>query len=103
MLHRQHHTTAVGYRIGILSGLRRKLEYIWHGKGNAISQQLQAFLQVYGGELSEEYRRELAGYLAGLGSFSQREKYLRHSQVYRQKRSEDWKFRILYLMGKYDL
>lgn len=103
VLHRQHGDNAVGYRIGALAGIRRKLEYIQEGKGNAISRQLQAFSEEYGGELPEEYRRELASYLNGLGSFAKRLAYLRNSRVYRQKRSEDWKFRLLYAVGKYDL
>lgn len=103
VLHRQHGGNTVGYQIGTLAGLRKKIEYIQHGKGNAISQQLQAFLQIYDKELPEEYRQELIEYLTGLGSFSRRKRYLYHSQVYRQKKSEDWKFRMLYLMGKYDL
>lgn len=103
VLHRQHGDNAVGYKLGAISSLQRKLEYIRQGKGNAISQQLQAFSQIYDGELPEEYGQELANYLWGFGSLSKRLGYLRKSRVYRQKKSEDWKFRLLYALGKYDL
>jgi len=103
VFHRQHSGNAVGYRIGAFAGFQRKLEYIRQGKGNVISQQLRAFLQTYSGELLEEYQRELIGYLGGLGSLPKRLDYLRKSRVYRQKKSEDWKFRLLYAAGKYNL
>lgn len=103
VLHRQHGDNAVGYRMGSLAGIRRKLEYIQEGKGNAISQQLKAFSEEYDGELPEEYQRELVNYLNGLGNITKRLDYLCKCHVYRQKKSEDWKFRLLYAAGKYDL
>ncbi len=103
VLHRQHGNNAVGYQLGVLAGFQRKLKYIRQGKGSAISQQLQAFLQAYDGELPKEYQQELIGYLGGLGKLFKRLGYLRKSRVYRQKKSEDWKFRVLYAVGKYDL
>lgn len=103
VFHRQHGNNAVGYQLGALAGIRKKLKYIRGGKGNAISQQLQAFSQKYEGELPEEYQRELTDYLKGLGCLSKRLGYLRKSRVYRQEKSEDWKFRLLYAVGKYDL
>ncbi len=103
VLHRQHGNNAVGYKLGTLAGIQRKLEYILQGKGNAISQQLHSFSQIYDGELPEEYQQELTNYLKGLGSLSKRLGYLRKGRVYRQEKSEDWKFRLLYAMGKYDL
>lgn len=103
VLHRQHGDNAVGYQLGFWGSLRKKLRYIRQGKGNAISRQIQAFYGFYQNEMPEEYRQETAQYLAGLHSFPARLHYLHVCRVYRQKRSDDWKFRILYLLGKYDL
>jgi len=103
VLHRQHSSNAVGYRLGVLGGLKKKLHYIREGKGNAISQQLNAFFAAYEKELSAQYREEILQYLEGLGTLPGRIRYLRHSRLYRQKRVEDFAFRALYLFGKYDL
>jgi len=103
VLHRQHGKNTVGYRLGTLAGLKKKIHYIREGKGNAISRQLNVFLNTYERELHSEYREETVRYLDGLGKFSKRVGYLKHSRIYRQRGFEDYIFRILYLLGKYDL
>ena len=103
VLHRQHGDNAVGYQLGFWGSLHKKLRYIRQGKGNAISRQIQAFYDFYKEELPEEYSLETARYLAGLHTLSSRLKYLSSCQIYRQNRSDDWKFRLLYLFGKYNL
>lgn len=103
VLHRQHGDNTVGYQRGFWRGLRKKLRYIRQGKGNSISCQIQAFYSFYGPEMPEEYRQETERYLAGLHALPDRMRYLRFCRVYRQDRSDDWKFRFLYLLGKYDL
>lgn len=103
VLHRQHGGNAVGYQRGWLAGLMKKLRYIRDGKGNAITCQLKAFFEAYGEELPEEFREETSRYLDGLGTFGKRLNYVRRSRVYRQKGPENLIFRLLYLLGKYDL
>lgn len=103
VLHRQHSRNAVGYQLGAFKRFWKKLSYLRSGKGNAISRQLKAFAKIYNNELPQEYQQELNNYLEGLGNFSCRLNYLKKSRVYRQEKKEDWKFRLLYLVGKYDL
>jgi len=103
VLHRQHGGNTIGYRLGTLAGLKKKIHNIREGKGNAISRQINMFLNTYKGELRPEYREEAARYLDGLGKISTRAAYLTHSRIYRQSSVEDCAFRILYLFGKYDL
>lgn len=103
VLHRQHGDNAVGYQRGWLAGLLRKLRYIRDGKGNSITRQLDAFFNAYGEELPEELKEETTRFLKGLGAFGKRLSYLQRSRVYRQKGLENAAFRLLYLLGKYDL
>ncbi len=103
VLHRQHGCNAVGYKQGAWTTLKRRLNYIRDGKGNAISRQLKLFLEQYGSELSKEYRGETQAYLDGVKTVISRVRYLRHRSVFRQKRSENWKFCVLYLLGKYNV
>jgi len=103
VLHRQHGQNSVGYRLGWLQSLQKKITYIAEGKGNAISLQLSAFLKKYGDLLPIEYRYELERYLQGLHGISKRLDYLGNSHIFRQKGVEDLVFRILYFLGKYDI
>ena len=101
VLHRQHSGNAVGYQLGFCGSLKKRLGYLRQGKGNAISFQLQAFLSCYETELPEMFRQETVNYLKSLEHLSTRMRYLSTSRVYRQDRRDDWKFRLLYLLGKY--
>ncbi len=103
VLHRQHGDNAVGYKTGYINMLRRRLRYIKEGKGNAISKQLKLFYEQYKDEMPEEYRTETENYLNGLRSVRHRFRYLKHRRIFRQKKSEDRKFCMLYLLGKYNL
>ena len=101
VLHRQHGNNAVGYQLSPLAGLIKKIRLIHEGKGNAISCQLVAFLEVYGLQIPVDYRKETEAFLQGLGSFYKRLKYMSNCRVFRQKKSENFAFRLLYLYGKY--
>lgn len=103
VLHRQHSGNAVGYQMGAWRKFCRRIGYIKQRKGNAISQQLLAFYTLYKEDLPLPYRQELEQYLNGLQGFFARAKYIPKCQVYRQNHGDDWKFRLLYLLGKYNL
>ena len=102
VLHRQHGNNAVGYRQSFLEKFSRRLRYIRQGKGGAISRQIAAFYALYGDVLVDEYCQEAVCYLKGLQTFPKRISYLRSCRVYRQQHGDDWKFRLLYLLGKYN-
>jgi len=103
VLHRQHGNNTVGYQLGFWGSLRKKLRYIRQGKGNSISFQIQSFYLFYYEQMPEEYRQETERYLEGLKSLPARLRYLTSCRVYRQEWQDDWKFRLLYLLGKYNL
>ena len=103
VLHRQHHNNAVGYSSSPFFDVKKRLRYIKEGKGNKISCQIKAFYRAFREELPDEYRSEIESYLGGLANFVTRQHYLSRTRIYRQNRQEDWKFRILYLLGKYAL
>lgn len=103
VLHRQHTGNAVGYQMSPWREFYRRVGYIRQKKGNAISRQLLAFYALYKNSLPLPYAQELAQYLIGLQGFRTRLKYIRSCRVYRQNKRDDWKFRLLYLFGKYDL
>lgn len=103
VLHRQHGNNSVGYRLTFFSQLTQRMQALRQGKGNAVSRQLLAFHDSWGDVLAKEYAQELRDYLNSLGDFFSRSTYLRRSRVFRQKPMEDRAFRLLYLLGKYNL
>ena len=103
VLHRQHENNAVGYQLHVFGNVVKRLLYIHDGKGNKISRQIYAFYQNFRDRMPEEYRTEVERYLSGLTNVWSRLQYLKCCRVYRQQQSDDWKFRVLYLLGKYNL
>jgi len=103
VLHRQHGKNAVGMRTGRLISFRRKLRYIREGRGNAFSKQLFAFYCRYQSDLSEEYRNETERFFGSMECFASRLRYILGCKAYRQKKTDTWLFKILYLLGKYKL
>jgi glycosyltransferase involved in cell wall biosynthesis len=103
VLHRQHGDNAVGYKLGTIENLNKKLRYIRQGKGNAVSIQLEAFLKTYMKQLPDDYREETEQYLCGLNSVAGRLSYLKKCKLFRQRHSEDLMFRLMYLIGKYNV
>ncbi len=103
VLHRQHGNNTVGYQRRAWNMLRRRLHYILEGKGNAISIQARAFYLLFGDIIPEEYARELKNFLEGTKNIKTRFNYMRNAYIYRQEKHDDWKFWLLYLLGKYNL
>ena len=103
VLHRQHGDNSVGYQLGLFFRLKQRIQALKQGKGNTISRQLLAFRNSWGVALPKEYAQELEDYLDSLGGFFSRGAYLCRSRVFRQKTIENQAFRLLYLLGKYNL
>lgn len=102
VLHRQHGQNTVGYRLGFAARLRQRISYIRAGKGNSISVQIYSFYQCYKPYIKQEYAEEIERYLHNKSLFN-RLFYVKNHKVYRQKRSENFAFWVLYLLGKYNL
>ena len=103
VLHRIHDANAVGVSRGFLESLARRISYIRAGRGNAFSKQLDAFYQIFGTELPDEYRAETEKFLGAQSNIVSRLHYVLSCKAYRQSIREDLAFRCLYLMGKYKL
>lgn len=103
VLHRIHDANAVGVSRGFLESLAGRISYIRAGRGNAFSKQLDAFYQIFGTELPDEYRAETEKFLGAQSNIVSRLHYVLSCKAYRQSIREDLAFRCLYLMGKYKL
>lgn len=103
VLHRQHINNTVGYGTNIFSSIKKKLQYLFDGKGHEITKQLYSFYHQYSHQLPLEYRDELEKYIAGSGSFKNGIKYIVNHKTFRQKNSENILFSLLYLSGAYKL
>lgn len=101
--HRQHSANAVGYRLSTWKKVRKRLNWIYNGKGNAISKQIESFYSLYADLLPEAYRIETEHYLNYNKRLITRIIYTVTCKAYRQQPIENILFKLLYLIGKYRL
>lgn len=101
--HRQHGQNAVGFKMGLIPSLVRRLKYIAQGRGNAFSKQLKAFYLHYSDLLSQEIRDEIEDYFNSMRSVVSRIRYVGRCKAYRQNTAENMMFKILYVIGKYNV
>ena len=100
--HRQHGQNAVGFKMGLIPSLGRRLKYIVQGRGNAFSRQLRAFYHHYSDLLNQEIQDEIEDYFLSMRNIFSRIQYIKRCKAYRQNTAEDIVFKILYVIGKYN-
>ena len=103
VLHRQHGNNEVGCVTNPLQRTWKRLRSLREGKGNAITIQLQAFYQQYGMRLPDDFQLETLRYLDCQDSIIRRIQYAMTCHAYRQETIENILFKILYIMGKYQV
>lgn len=101
--HRQHGKNSVGYQTNFISKTITRIRKLKCKDANAISRQLQAFYIRYNDVIKEEYKLELKKYLNNLKSIFMRIRYISVCKAYRQTLFETFMFKILYILGKYNI
>lgn len=101
--HRQHGGNAVGYQVNLWKQTLQRFRKVRSDKGNSISRQLRAFYNLYGQSLGEENKREAERFFTCQVNPFKRIGYVATCQAYRQTWSENMAFKILYVLGKYNL
>lgn len=103
VLHRQHENNAVGYELNFIKKTLARLKKLNWNDANAISKQIKSFYDLYQDNMHETYREEAEAYLNGLSTFFSRICYVVNCKAYRQTDFETFLFKILYVIGKYNL
>ena len=111
--YRQHGGNGVGANSGRWKEFCERLRLFW-GKRHDISRQAEEFIRIFGtlperedlkkckGDVKVLSRLKLAGELAeGRKDFSRRLRLVKRKKLFRQRRTDDFIFRMLLLMGIY--
>lgn len=101
--HRQHGDNAEGYEMKIWKQFLKRLKKVRNDKGNSISLQLLAFYNRYGRALAQEKKREVERYFSCQSNVFQRISYVATCRAFRQTWLETMVFKILYVLGKYNV
>lgn len=101
--HRQHGKNAVGYQLNFLKKTVNRIKSLNQNNANSISKQLYAFKKSYGDLLKEEYQLEIYNYFNYQKTIFKRIIYVFKTKIYRQSNLETGIFKILYVVGKYNM
>lgn len=101
--HRQHQNNTIGYETNFLKQFFFRVKRAFGKDKNASSKQVHCLFEHCGSDFSDEYRQELEYYFSSMRSVVCRSKYIVHTKLYRQTALETIIFKILYLLGKYNI
>jgi glycosyltransferase involved in cell wall biosynthesis len=101
--HRQHGINAVGYETHFFRSTYNRFKSLKSKKGNAVSEQLLSFLERYKDILPVEYRKETVAYFDSMCCATKRIRYAFRCRAYRQQTVENLAFKLLYIIGKYNM
>lgn len=103
VMHRQHGNNAIGFEQQFLKNTLKRIKRFNKGKVNQNSVQIKAFYEKYSDLLPEHYRQEIGQYLNSLQNIFKRTLYATACKAYRQTAFENLLFKVLYILGKYNL
>jgi glycosyltransferase involved in cell wall biosynthesis len=103
VLHRQHGKNSVGYELNFLKSTINRLKRVFKNQSNIISFQLKSFQKLYKGEITPEYKDELSLYLNSQQKVINRLEYVFKCKAYRQTFYETSIFKILFILGRYNI
>ena len=101
--HRQHGDNAEGYELTFWKQSLKRLKKVRFDKGNSISLQLRAFYNRYGQVLNEEKKCEVERYFSSQKNLFRRIDYVLTCRAFRQTWLETVIFKVLYILGKYNI
>lgn len=101
--HRQHGENAVGYELSFWKQTLHRLKKVRNNKGNSIALQLRAFYKHYGKTLNYEKKHEVECYFSCQKNLFRRIGYVTKCRAFRQTCFETIAFKLLYVLGKYNV
>ncbi len=102
-LYRQHGDNVIGYSSSKWQSFKIRIKRLSSRRSELNTRQLMGFLELYGGIIPDEYRREGEKFLKRQRNFFTRLGYIFTTKAYRQKFSERFVFRAMYLFGRYKI
>ena len=102
VLYRQHNDNQLGYKANAVAMFLRRFRRLINEGGDGLTGQLRA-LKVLDYDIPESYREEVERFLTHQVNFISRIKYAMTAKAYRQKKWETMVFKILYIIGIYNV
>ena len=102
-LYRQHSDNQLSYGKGKAEWVKDHLSRLKKNEGRKIAVQLRQFVSDYKDYLKPDERKEMKRFFNSQKSFGKRLGYITKSKLYRQKGYETAVFKILYLVGEYNV
>lgn len=102
VLYRQHDDNQLGYKANAIAMFFRRLKRLVNEGGDGLTGQLQA-LNGLDLDVPKSYREEIERFLSHQVSFISRLKYAMTTKAYRQKSWETVAFKILCIIGTYNV
>lgn len=99
ILYRQHGGNELGAASSLLENYKRRVKYYKKHRGQ-LGRQAAEFLRIYQNEMPEEKRRLAEELVKAKADKAARRKLLNERKLFRQRKSDDWIFRILLLTGR---
>lgn len=103
VLHRQHNANVVGYENNIFKLAKQRFNRLLNSEAKSISKQLLDFQKFYENEISYDKKEEIENYFESQKTTYKRFRYTITTNVYRQKLYETLMFKILYILGFYNI
>lgn len=102
-LYRMHSNNQLGYGKGKTQWIIDHINRLKQQESNKIAKQLKYFVKCYFSFLSLEEKEEMKKFFNSQHTLMNRIIYATHTRLYRQKQSETQIFKLLYILGFYNL
>lgn len=101
--YRMHGTNQLGYGKSRINRVISHLSRLKQSEQRKMMIQLQKFMIIFKDFMSAEQKKEINSFFANQTSFLRRIKYIKNSKLYRQSKKESQQFRLLYILGFYNV
>ena len=102
-LYRQHENNQLSFGKSKVDWFTDHIKRLRKNEGKKIAVQLKYFVDCYGEYLTDEQKAEIQDFFDSEKSFFKRVRYVAHAKMYRQRSYETPMFKMIYVMGGYNI
>lgn len=102
-LYRQHANNQLSFGKSKVEWVKDHIKRLMKDEGRKIAIQLKYFTECYDEYLNEEQKEEIRDFFDSQKSFIKRTRYVAHTRLYRQRSYETPMFKMIYVMGGYNI
>lgn len=102
-LYRMHGKNELGYGKNKIDRIRSHVKRLFNDETKKMAYQLNYFDKKFNSYLTHDERNEMHLFFASQSNLKKRLDYVRKTQLYRQEKKENLLFKILYLIGSYNV